>query len=274
MKSLKTACFHRLNPVLVKTTRALSRLRLFEMALDLVMSKLFPNIGIPFFESVGSTGSMEGDWDTRAKVDALIAATAEADEKKAAASAVHALETRILKGVDLSRYAAVLEIGCGIGNLLKPLSASVGEVHGVDISGEMLRLAAERLKECSNVFLHKTEGRLDMLGNDYFDLVYSSGVFIHFPGKSLVYDYFREAARVLKPGGILRFHVDGRYYLRWRRRKGGTLRGVVFNPEEIGENLKKHGFRVEETTGANSMDMWTTAILPKGGLEKQISNPS
>lgn len=231
------------------------------MALDLFMSKLFPNIGIPFLESVGSTGSMEGDWDTRAKVDALIAATGEADEKKAEISAVQALETRILQGIDLGRDVAILEIGCGIGNLLKPLSVMVREVHGVDISGEMLRCAAERLRDCPDVFLHKTEGRLDMLEDNYFDCVFSSGVFIHFPRKSMVYEYFREAARVLKPGGILRFHVDGRYYLRWRRRRGGTLRGVVFNPEELRENLEKYNFRVKEITGSDSMDMWTTAVL-------------
>jgi cyclopropane fatty-acyl-phospholipid synthase-like methyltransferase len=204
---------------------------------------------------------MEGDWDTRAKVDGLIAATAEVDEKKAEKSAVQALETRILKGVDLNRDVAILEIGCGIGNLLKPISSLVREAHGVDISSEMLRLAAERLRDCPNVFLHKTGGKLDMLEANYFDFVFSSGVFIHFPRKFLVYEYFREAARVLKPGGTFRFHVDGRNYLRWRRRKGGTLRGVVFSPEELRENLEKLGFQVREITGSNSMDMWTTAFL-------------
>jgi len=261
MKSVRTTCYRHLNPVLVKSTRALSRVRLFEMALDLCMTKLFPNIGIPVLESVRSTGSMEGDWDTRAKVDALIAATAEADEKSTEASAIKALETRILKGVELDGGVAVLEIGCGIGNLLKPLSALAKEVHGVDISGEMLRLATERLRDCSNVFLHKTDGHLEMLQDNHFDLVYSSGVFIHFPSKLLVYEYFKEVVRVLKPGGIFRFHVDGRYYLRWRRRKGGTLRGVVFNPEELRDNLGKFGFRIKEITGSNSLDMWTTAIL-------------
>jgi SAM-dependent methyltransferase len=263
MKSVRTACFRQLNPVLVKSTRALSRVRLFEMALDLFMTKLFPNIGIPFLESARSTSSMEGDWDTRANVGALIAATGEADEKKAEASAVKALETRILKGVDLDRCVAVLEIGCGIGNLLKPLSALVKEAHGVDISGEMLRLAGERLRDCPNVFLHKTDGYLGMLQDNYFGLVFSSGVFIHFPSKLLVYEYFKEVARVLKPGGIFRFHVDGRYYLRWRRQKGGTLRGVVFNPEEIRENLERYDLAVRDITGAGSSAMWTTAILAK-----------
>lgn len=255
--------YRRLNPTLVGLYNLLRRLKPVEMAMDLVLTKLFPNIGIPFLEGTRSTGSMEGDWDTRAKLNALIAATGKADLKAAEASAVKGWETHLLKGVALDKTSVVLEIGCGIGTLLKPLSARVKEAHGVDISGEMLRLAAEHTKECPNVVLHKTEGHLDMFPDSFFDLVYSSGVFIHFPEKPLVYEYFKEAARVLKPGGVFRFEVDGRSYLTWRSHKGGTSRGVVFKPDEIRENLEKLGFQVREMTGLGTPDMWTTATVNK-----------
>lgn len=189
-----------------------------------------------------------------------MAATGEADEKKAEASALRALETRILKGIHLDDRC-VLEIGCGIGNLLRPLSARAREVHGVDISGEMLKQATERLAGHPNIVVHKTDGRLGMFPDKYFDFVFSTGVFIHFPNKSLVYQYFQEVSRVLKPGGVFRFQVDGRSYLRWRLHKGGTLRGVVFTQRELRENLEKFGFKVQEITGAESLDVWTTAVM-------------
>jgi SAM-dependent methyltransferase len=259
--------YHWLTPFLTKLYKWASRVRPLEMAMDFVMVGVFPNIGIPFLESVRTAGSMEQDWDNRARVNALITATGEADENRAEASAIKALQTRILKGVDVDKMSIVLEIGCGIGNLLKPLSSVVKEAHGVDISGEMIKLAKEGLKHCSNVFLHKTDGRLDMFPDSYFDFVFSSGVFIHFPSKPLVYEYFKEAARVLEPDGIFRFHVDGRSYLKWRSHKGGTLRGVVFKPEEIRENLERYGFQVHEMAGLNSLDMWVTATRDKTELD-------
>ncbi|HLC30379.1 MAG TPA: class I SAM-dependent methyltransferase [Dehalococcoidia bacterium] len=264
MASARKFLYQRLNPALVRLYNILRRLKPVEMALDLLLTRLFPDIGIPFLEATRSTGSMEGDWDNRAKLDALLAATGEATETEAEASALKALETHILKGVPLDRTSTVLEIGCGIGNLLKPLSAQVKEAHGVDISGEMLRQAAGHTKGCPNVVLHKTEGRLDMFPDSFFDFVFSSGVFIHFPEKPLVYDYFKEAARVLKPGGVFRFHVDGRSHLAWRSKKGGTLRGVVFTSEELRENLGMYRFQVQDMTGAGSLDMWTTAVVDKG----------
>ncbi len=264
MASARKFLYQRLSPALVRLYNVLRRLKPVEMAMDFLLTKLSPNIGTPFLESTHSTGSMEKDWDNRARLSGLMAATGAASEEGADASALKSLQTRILKGTDLKETWVVLEIGCGIGNLLKPISALVREAHGVDISGEMLRQAAERTKGCANVVLHKTEGRLDMFPDSFFDFVYCSGVFIHFPEKTLVYEYFKESARVLKPGGVFRLNVDGRSYLTWRSNKGGTLRGVVFKPEEIKQNLGKYGFQVRDITGAESLDMWTTAVVIKG----------
>lgn len=250
-----------LEPVFGKIYSALRRFRPLEMLMDFTLSKLSPDIGIPFLEATRSSGSMEEDWDNRARLNSLIAATGHADEEAAAGSARVALEFSVLKGINMDQTWKVLEIGCGVGNLLRPLSTEVTEAHGVDISSEMLRQARGRARGYSNLFLHKTEGELDMFPDDYFDFVYSSGVFIHFPSKPLVYTYFKEAARVLKPKSTFRFHVDGRSYLRWRSDKGGTLRGVVFNIVEIKENLESHGFQVAEMSGEGSIDCWTTAIL-------------
>lgn len=154
-----------------------------------------------------------------------------------------------------------LEIGFGVGALLQHAAKRAKEVHGLDISGEMLKAAAERLEDAPKVHLRKTDGDLSVLPDRSFDLVYCSGVFIHFPEKAHVYKYMEEAARVLKPGGMYRFHVDGRSYLKWRA-KGGTLRGVTFSERELREYLSACGFVVWEMTGQETNELWTTAVLP------------
>jgi len=261
MKKIRNTCYRWIAPVLINFYILICKVRIFEIIIDPIVVKFSPNIGIPLLEATHSNSSMEQDWDNRAKVNALITATSVSDEKKAEVLGAKGIETIILKGICLDKNSVVLEIGCGIGNLLKILSIHVKEIHGVDISGEMLKIAREYCKDYPNITLHKTEGLLDMFPEHYFDFVYSSGVFIHFPSKPLVYEYFKETARVLKSGGTFRFHVDGRNYLKWRRQKGGTVRGVVFNSDEIKENLEKYGFRIMEITGANTPAMWSTAIL-------------
>ncbi|NJM28408.1 MAG: methyltransferase domain-containing protein [Pseudanabaena sp. RU_4_16] len=49
---------------------------------------------------------------------------------------------RFPPGTDL-RGMAALEIGCGPGRLMLPLSETFGRVQGVDVSGEMIALARE-----------------------------------------------------------------------------------------------------------------------------------
>ena len=57
------------------------------------------------------------------------------------------METIILKGIDLVPDAVVLEIGCGFGRLLRPISVRAREAHGVDISSEMVQRATEALHD-------------------------------------------------------------------------------------------------------------------------------
>ena len=50
----------------------------------------------------------------------------------------------------------VLDIGCGTGSLALRLAGSAAEVHGLDISSEMTRIASEkaRAEDCDNVTFH------------------------------------------------------------------------------------------------------------------------
>jgi SAM-dependent methyltransferase len=156
------------------------------------------------------SAKMKADWDARAREDArfYIAADDFRSEEAFEASGQRdaALLTRGLEGF-LRPHMRVLEIGCGIGRLLRVLAPRFREVHGVDVSGEMVRRGRERLRGCGNVFLHETSGvDLRAFAPRSFDFVYSYVTFQHVP-EAVVAAYCREAARVLARGGRFRFQV-------------------------------------------------------------------
>src|SRR5437762_9876011 len=160
---------------------------------------------------------MRADWNKRAVEDAyyyVAFGRRGQDDREffdSAADVIHALESelkRLPPGDRRSRRA--LEIGCGPGRLMQPMSWNFGEIHGVDVSDEMIRLAGEKLVNVPNAFPLSTNGTdLSCYADDYFDFVYSFAVFQHIPSRDLVFSYLIEARRVLKPGGILRFQVNG-----------------------------------------------------------------
>src|SRR6516225_4124601 len=78
--------------------------------------------------------------------------------------------------LELKRFQgreAALEIGCGPGRLMRPLSWYFGEIHGVDVSDDMIRLARERLRHTPNAFPHHGTGAdLSLFPDQKFDFVY------------------------------------------------------------------------------------------------------
>jgi SAM-dependent methyltransferase len=95
----------------------------------------------------------------------------------------------------------VLEIGCGIARVGKPLSELCLHWFGSDISGGMLGHAAKRLQGRPNTTLVElaTVG-LQEFPRDAFDMVYCTVVFMHLFEWDR-YRYVEEALRVLRPGG-------------------------------------------------------------------------
>jgi ubiquinone/menaquinone biosynthesis C-methylase UbiE len=103
--------------------------------------------------------------------------------------------------IGLNPEDVILEIGCGIARVGKPLSGLCLHWFGSDISGGMLRHAARRLKDRPNTTLVElaTVG-LQEFPRDAFDLVYCTVVFMHLFEWDR-YRYVEEALRVLRPGG-------------------------------------------------------------------------
>jgi len=94
----------------------------------------------------------------------------------------------------------VLEIGCGVGRILKgwPYPGI-----GVDLSPNMIEKAKEYLKGTKNDLLI-TDGATLLVPDNFVNFVYSFLVFQHIQTKKEVAQYIDEALRVLKPGGYLR----------------------------------------------------------------------
>lgn len=97
-----------------------------------------------------------------------------------------------------------LEVGCGIGRLMVPLSSRVRSVVGTDVSPGMISAATRRLEGLSNTSVRLTTGQnLSEFGSESMDLVYSVDAFPYLvlSGQALVERHFREVRRVLRKEG-------------------------------------------------------------------------
>jgi SAM-dependent methyltransferase len=102
----------------------------------------------------------------------------------------------------------VLDIGCGVGRLLKALTPRVAATVGIDVSPEMVRRARTNLAGLP-VTLHEGDGTsLQPVPDASVDGVVSLVVFQHIPDPQITLGYLRDIGRVLKPGGWAGVHVS------------------------------------------------------------------
>jgi SAM-dependent methyltransferase len=203
---------------------------------------------------------MRSDWDRRARENAQhFIACGQSDTDDAFwASGRREVEQLILHDVELEPSARALEIGCGMGRILRPLSERVGKAFGVDISAEMIERARQALADRGNVEVFVTGGRLRPFADASLDFVYSFIVFQHVPTKKAVARYIGEAARVLKGQGVFRFQVDGRP--RPKSSEADTWVGVWYEPEELRRELERRGFAIVDQWGEGTHYFWVTAL--------------
>ena len=163
---------------------------------------------------------MRDDWDRRARENArYYVATGRMDwtDEEFLASGVAELADTVLNdmgNVCQGRAPAsmrVLEIGCGAGRVTRPLAGVFGEVHAVDVSGEMIARARTVLAGLANVHLYCNNGMdLSVIPDLPFDFAFSVIVFQHIPSLAVIESYFREVARLLRPGTLFKVQVHGR----------------------------------------------------------------
>ena len=222
---------------------------------------------------------MRADWNARAREDAgyyvaFGARNQDPDEFFAtAAEVVKGLEWEMRRMAPVAdpRARRALEIGCGPGRLLRPLSRHFGEIHGVDVADEMVARARANLAAVPHAHAHTGSGSsLAMFASESFDFVYSYAVFQHIPSREVVLDYLREAHRVMKPGAVLRAQFNG-----LPQADGyNTWSGVRFTAGELLEFARQHDFQVLTMEGRETQYMWSTWIRRPAGWFQTLGDRS
>jgi ubiquinone/menaquinone biosynthesis C-methylase UbiE len=211
------------------------------------------------------TELMQKDWNERAQEDAnFYVAFGRRDQDmeeffSTAIEVIRGLEWE-LKRIPTKnpRARRALEIGCGPGRLMRPMSRHFGEIHGIDVSDEMIRRACENLQGIPHAHLHHTSGcDLAPFADESFDFIYSYAVFQHIPSFDVVMNYLREAHRVLKPGGLLRVQING---LPQTAKVYDTWSGVRISAAQVREFSREHKMQLLALEGVDTQYMWTTML--------------
>lgn len=210
---------------------------------------------------------MRAEWDQRAREDAhyyVAFGRRDQDEEgffATAADVVRGLEAELKRlRPGPARARSALEIGCGPGRLLKPMSRHFGQIHGVDVSDAMIDRAIHNLRDVPHAFPRATSGSdLSTFADQSFDFVYSYAVFQHIPSRDVVLSYWREVVRVLRPAGIARLQING---LPERAGDYTTWDGVRFTGEAIRQFTRQHGMQLLSLDGERTQYMWTTWRKP------------
>jgi len=174
------------------------------------------------------------------------------DEALLARSAGNDLK-RLQSSVGIKKTDDILEIGCGVGRVGKVLAPICRTWTGCDVSANMLKYAARRLRDFSNVrFVELSGYDLKPVASESMDVVYSTVVFMHLSEWDR-YNYIEDARRVLRPGG--RLYVDnislttgyGWNFFQESRAIPPSERppyiGSVSTPQEIEVYLNRAGYK-------------------------------
>ncbi|HUA59654.1 MAG TPA: class I SAM-dependent methyltransferase [Verrucomicrobiae bacterium] len=222
---------------------------------------------------------MRSDWNERAGEDAyyyVAFGRREQEDDEFFATGKEIVTAMEMELKRLRAREAALEIGCGPGRLMRPLARHFAEIHGVDVSDKMIRLAKERLRDTSNAFPHHGSGAdLRLFPDEKFDFVYSYAVFQHIPSRDVVLEYLREARRVLKTDGILRCQINGlpkdaSPKASDRVARYNTWSGVRFSPDEIAQFAADHDFQLLAVEQIWTQYMWITCRKRPAGWTKQL----
>ncbi len=193
----------------------------------------------------------------------------------------------LLNGVPLRDHWTCLEIGSGIGRLVRPIAERCHKVIGVDVSPRMTEYAREYLKDVPNIELHVNDGlTLSMVPDESVDLVYSHLAFQHMTLHEVVEGYVAEIARVLRSGGYCRIQCwreapmpasqrlknvvraaigaeryHGPRFWNWSPGREVRFGGMTFHPRQWRRLLARYHLRVISLEVGVGHDywMWTTS---------------
>jgi ubiquinone/menaquinone biosynthesis C-methylase UbiE len=207
---------------------------------------------------------MERDWDARARENARhYVATGQDNwtDEEFFASGERTVAEQILNDT-INIYQGknpkemrVIEIGCGAGRITRALARLFGEVHAVDVSGEMVAAARKALASQPNAFVYQNNGKdLRALPDGPYDFAFSTIVFQHIPSREVIYSYVREVHRLLRIGGLFKFQVQGDATL--TTSPDDTWLGVPFSDADAVKMAETCGFEPRYRHGAGDQYFW------------------
>ena len=207
---------------------------------------------------------MREDWDQRARENArhyVNTATEQWTDAEFFASGERTVAEEILTDMgNICQGKApgemrVLEIGCGAGRVTRALAKLFGEVHAVDVSGEMVQLAVAALRDYSKAFIYQNNGKdLAVVPELEFDFAFSSIVFQHIPSREIVESYVREVHRLLRPGALFKFQVQGDSTI--ETQPDDTWLGAAFSDRQAVDMAYRCGFDPRYRHGAGQQYFW------------------
>lgn len=208
---------------------------------------------------------MRQDWDERARQNARYFVNTEkqdwtddeffASGRRTVDEEIRTDMINICQEKDPARMK-VLEIGCGAGRVTRALSELFGEVWAVDVSGEMIRQATASLRDRPGVRLIQNNGTdLSAIpGEALFDFAFSTIVFQHIPSKDVIETYVREVGRLLKPGALFKFQVQGDTSI--ATSPEDTWLGAAFSDADACAMAERCGFEPRYRHGAGEQYFW------------------
>ena len=159
----------------------------------------------------------------------------------------------------------VLEIGCGAGRVTRALAGLFGEVYAVDISREMVRQARQAVAAFPGVRVFQNNGKdLRALDDHWWnrfgigrqvevDFAFSVIVFQHIPSRRIIENYVREVHRLLRPGGLFKFQVQGAVT---DSEPDHSWVGEAFTEQQAQEMADRCGFELRHQHGAGEQYYW------------------
>jgi len=103
----------------------------------------------------------------------------------------------------IPKGSRLLDIGCGNGRFLgAPLDVSI-DYAGIDFSESLIDVAKERYSSRSNTTFVVGDALNLPLPDHSFDMTVSFAVIHHIPSRACRVQFLREAARVVKPNGLI-----------------------------------------------------------------------
>ena len=218
---------------------------------------------------------MRRDWDRRARENArhyVVTGQDQWSDEEFYESGHVTLEEDILndlanvcQGMD-PKDMRVVEIGCGAGRVTRALAGLFGQVYAVDISRRMVRQARRAVEGFPNVRVFRNNGvdlgavrehwwnRFGLGPKLQVDFAFSCMVFQHIPSHAIIESYVREVYRLLRPGALFKFQVQGSSLV--EAEPDDTWVGVPFSERDAREMAQRCGFELRYLHGAGSQYFW------------------